>query len=72
MASVTPKRPTEGPQSAHTQPEGLETLSQQHLRTSKRQQRMPDQLLIPFHIGGGVDNNKKSVTGAVNQQIQEA
>jgi hypothetical protein len=33
---------------------------------------MPDQLPIPFHIGGGIDNNKKSVTGAVNQQIQEA
>jgi hypothetical protein len=27
---------------------------------------MPDQLPIPFHIGGGADNNKKSVTGAVN------
>jgi hypothetical protein len=66
MASVTPKRPTESPQAAHTQLEGLETLSQQHLRTSKRQQRMPDQLPIPFHISGGEDNNKKSVTGAVN------
>jgi hypothetical protein len=72
MAIVTPERPTEGPQAAHTQPEGLETPSQQYLRTSKRQQRMPDQLPITFQIGGGVDNNKKSVTGAVNQQIQEA